>query len=122
MREYGATEGSGHREGNQEGNQPFALTQEPAEQRKEKIEHLFDRKRPEDVPIAGKVAASCLQDVDVKSKRREKRPTQSTCFCRHNEVVNIREVQDAEDRQQQYEKRRNARESQPVESAQAHAP
>lgn len=37
-------------------------------ERKEEVDHLLDRERPEDIPVAGKVAAGGFKEIDMEGE------------------------------------------------------
>src|ERR1035438_8942707 len=117
MRQHGATERAEHGEAEKNRRHQLAAAQEPAQQREEEIEHLLDRKRPENIPAAGKVSVPGLQKIHVKSECGDERAAEPSPIRRDNEVFDVREIEAAEDRQQQEEQRRDAGETQQVEIA-----
>ena len=66
MSERRATEGPENSQGKQKHDQQLALTEDPRDNREKEVKRFLDRKRPEDVPIARKIAAVRLQNVDAE--------------------------------------------------------
>src|SRR5215472_2009778 len=94
-----------HDESQQQGHEHPGLDP-PGEQRKEKIENLFHRKRPEHVPGGGKIAGSALQPVDMESEGGEQGARQGLVRPVDDELWRAREVKDGQ-KQQQAQQTRN---------------
>ena len=63
-----AEEGAGDDEEQQHGHEEAHAAEGAGDEGEEEIEHLFDRERPENVPVAGEIAAGGLKNVDVEGK------------------------------------------------------
>ena len=68
VRKHGSCERTGCNKTREENNQRASAAENSADDRKKEIEHLFDRKGPQDIPIARQVAAARFEDVDVESE------------------------------------------------------
>ena len=121
MRPDRAREWTQRNEGEEKRDKPFRPPEQNASERKEKIKHLFDRQRPQNIPVARQISVPRLQHVYVKSQRSEQRPPEARSRCRDHEIMNIRHMQDAEHSQKREKQRRDARKAKNVEIAQADA-
>src|SRR5579862_690534 len=96
MREHRPGKGSEQNEGAQNRDEEFRTPEKARHQREEEIEHFFDRKRPQNIPIAGKVAATVLEHIDVESEGGKEGTSEAACVLGDDEMPNLGEVQSAE--------------------------
>src|ERR1700690_3508992 len=76
MREHRAGNGSEQNEGAQNGHEDFHAPEKARPQREKEIEHFFDGKRPQNIPIAGKVAVTGFEHIQVESEGGEDGPSE----------------------------------------------
>src|ERR1700722_12278506 len=117
VREHRSPKRTKHDEHKQKWNKQPNATQQPRRDRKEKIKHLLDGKRPEHVPIPRQVSASRFENINVKRERRQQRASESPRASGDNEIFQSRIVQHAQNRQQREEQRPDASKSQQIEVA-----
>ena len=113
----GAGEGAGEDEGGEREEQEAATAKETAGKRKEEVEHLLNGERPEDVPAWGQVAAARFEQIDVEVSAAARARVRPPVFG-DDEVLAVREVQAAEDSEQQEQQGRDPGEAELVELAQ----
>lgn len=90
MREDRSRERPTHNEARKKNDEQLPSAKHPADRREEEIEHLFHRKRPEDIPTPRKVSVTSLQNVDAERECSEERPTEPTSFRGDHEVFHMR--------------------------------
>jgi len=117
--EYGSGERPDRDETREQQEQELPPSKQSTNHGEEEIEHLFDGKGPQNVPIAGKIAAPRFEDIDVEGERREQSSSDTTRLCGDHEVLRLGQVKNAEYRQQEKKQRRNARKAHKVEATQA---
>src|SRR5579863_1928845 len=98
-------------------NEETNSAEQPRRERKEEIEHLFDRKRPEDVPVGRQITAMSLKNINVKCKRCEHGAAKASLSRRNDKVLKSGEVQRAENRKQTEKQRPDASKTEQIEVA-----
>src|SRR6202040_3762020 len=88
--EHGAPEWPEYDEYQKNGDQQLAATEQPADRRGKDKENFLDRKCPENVPAAWKVASLRLQKIDVKGESRQQRSAEPSGVCRDDEIPEAR--------------------------------
>src|ERR1700678_3294513 len=88
-------------EGEKQRNEQLSPAKQPKNQREKEIEHLLDRKRPENIPVAGEIAAPGFQYIDVECERGDQGTPESSGALLNDEVSDMRKMKDTQYRQQQ---------------------
>src|ERR1700722_18254921 len=91
-RKYGACEGSQRDKTQKNSRKKLAAAKKPGDEREKEIEHLFDGKRPEHAPIAGKPSTLRLQYIDVQRQRGQQRAAKTTRFGGNDKRRDVRIV------------------------------
>src|ERR1700730_2579571 len=98
MRPNGARERPERYKRNQKDEQKSSATENTGDDGEKQIEHFFYGEGPQNIPVAGEVAAISFENVDVEGERCKKRAREAASFLGNDEILNMREVQDAEHR------------------------
>ena len=64
----GASERTEDHESEQQDDEELSAAEEAREDGEEEIEHFLDGERPQNIPVAGEVAAAGFEDVDVEGE------------------------------------------------------